>query len=384
MRQSDGTRAMSKLLHFPDPRRIMQEASEWLVTIEEGLSDEERRRLEEWLAADQRHSKALAQLAKVWGAFDALTELAEMFPLARYRARRTQPRLLKAAAAAATVAGVAALGWYLLAGPAKSGEGPAVAALTEQPGAVEAGADRLDPARRSYQTAIGEQLTARQPDGSVITLNTDTALEVDYAGAERLITITRGEASFNVAHDAARPFRVVAGSTVVQALGTVFNVQLEASDRVEVTVSEGRVRITAAERPSRSTLTPTRERPEVTRVEVPPVRRDIDMTVTAGELAVIGGPEEAVRRIDTLEIEAQLAWQQGMLIFRGSPLESVLADVSRYTTVRFTIADDSIRSTRVGGYFRAGDVDALLVALRESFGIEPRRAGDEIILTARR
>jgi transmembrane sensor len=105
--------------------------------------------------------------------------------------------------------------------------------------------------------------------------------------------------------------------------------------------------------------------------------------VEAGELAVIDGPDEAVRRIDDLEIEAQLAWQQGMLLFRGSPLEDVLADVSRYTTLKFRIADDSIRMTRVGGYFRAGDVDALLIALRESFGIEPRRVGDEIILTAR-
>jgi transmembrane sensor len=197
---------------------------------------------------------------------------------------------------------------------------------------------------------------------------------VNYSASERLVTVRRGEASFNVAADAARPFRVLVGTTMVQAVGTIFNVQLGAQDRIEVTVSEGKVRVTSAQRPPAA----TRDTPAVAQA-----RQEVDMTVAAGELAVIDGPEEAVRQIDALEIEARLAWHQGMLIFRGSPLETVVADVSRYTNVKFTIADDSIRSTRVGGYFRAGDIDALLVALEESFGIQPTRVGDEIILTAR-
>ena len=163
---------------------------------------------------------------------------------------------------------------------------------------------------------------------------------------------------------------------MVQALGTIFNVHLDSSDRVEVTVSEGRVRVTLVDRPTSSS-------PPAARTPDAAGSSGTDITVAAGQVAVIDGAQGAVRRIDALEIEAKLAWQQGMLVFRGSPLEEVLADVSRYTTVKFTIADDSIRATRVGGYFRAGDIDALLLALRESFGIEPHRLGDEIVLTAR-
>jgi transmembrane sensor len=369
---------MGNLLRFPDPRNTMREASLWLVAIEEGLAEDERRKLEEWLASDPRHEEALRQLARVWGAFDALAELAEIFPLDRYRARRTWPSLLKIGTVAATAAGVAALGWYLMAGfVAPNNPDPILVSLPELRGTAAPGAaaDRAGAAQRSYETAVGEQLSARLPDGSVITLNTNTLLDVDYSDSQRLVTLRRGEASFNVISDT-RPFRVFARTTAVQAVGTIFNVQLDASDRVEVTVSEGRVRVTV---PDRQPL----PRPPGVETRDAPVPPGVDMTVAAGELAVIDGPDEAVRRMDALEIESRLAWQQGMLVFRGAPLEAVLADVSRYTTVKFTIADDSIRSKRVGGYFRTGDVDGLLVALRESFDIEPRRVGDEIVLTAR-
>jgi transmembrane sensor len=369
---------MGNLLHFPDRRKIKREASLWLVSIDEGLTEDESRQFEEWLAADPRHPQALAKLADLWGAFDALSELATTFPLERYRPRRSRPRLRNAVAIAATAAGVAAVGWYVSSWfvvPATPD--PARVALPDARNSNDAQAAAAEgdgSAQRSYQTVIGEQLSARLPDASLITLNTDTLLEVNYSASERLVTVRRGEASFNVAADAARPFRVLVGTTMVQAVGTIFNVQLGAQDRIEVTVSEGKVRVTSAQRPPAA----TRDTPAVAQA-----RQEVDMTVAAGELAVIDGPEEAVRQIDALEIEARLAWHQGMLIFRGSPLETVVADVSRYTNVKFTIADDSIRSTRVGGYFRAGDIDALLVALEESFGIQPTRVGDEIILTAR-
>lgn len=370
---------MSKLLRFPGTRKITEQASLWLVSIDEGLTDDERRALEKWLADDPRHGQALVRLANVWGAFDALSELAEIFPLDQYRAQRSRVPLLKVGAAAATLAAMAVLGGYIVSmSPETGGPDPISVALPESRGggSQTAAPDRAA-ASRSYETAIGEQLSARLPDGSVVTLNTNTLLNVDYSGSERVVTIMRGEASFNVQRDASRPFRVLARSAVVQALGTVFNVQLDSGDRIEVTVSEGQVRVTMPpdeQPPAGESASETRS------VSLP---RGIDVTVGAGELATIEGPQEAVRRIDPVEIEAQLAWQRGMLIFRGAPLETVLADFSRYTTLEFTIADESIRARRVGGYFRSGDVDSLLVALRESFDIEPRRVGDEIILTAR-
>jgi len=97
--------------------------------------------------------------------------------------------------------------------------------------------------------------------------------------------------------------------------------------------------------------------------------------VDAGSLAVMQKGPIVVQGLDATEIEVQLSWQHGMLVFDGEPLESVLLEIGRYTTVVFA-PDDSIRSVRVGGYFRAGDVDGLLLALRESFDIDSRQTAD--------
>ena len=82
-----------------------------------------------------------------------------------------------------------------------------------------------------------------------------------------------------------------------------------------------------------------------------------------------------VQGLDAHAIEVQLGWQRGMLVFDGEPLSSVLLEIGRYTTLTFA-PDDAVRDVRVGGYFRAGDVDGLLVALRESFDIDSRRTAD--------
>ena len=74
--------------------------------------------------------------------------------------------------------------------------------------------------------------------------------------------------------------------------------------------------------------------------------------------------------VEPVEVDIRLAWQRGMLIFQGEPLGEVLAEFGRYTNDTLVIADPSLRGLRVGGYFRAGDVDALLIALRENFQIE--------------
>jgi transmembrane sensor len=185
---------------------------------------------------------------------------------------------------------------------------------------------------------------------------------VTFSNQERLVVLERGEASFQVAHDASRPFRVRAGNRVVQAVGTVFNVRRDdAGADVQVTVTEGVVKI-------------------LDRNGAP---TDGEVFVRAGQLADIGEAKPRVQRIEPARLDATQAWQRGLLIYQGQTLEDVIADVSRYTPVHFRIEDDSIRQRRVGGVFRAGDVDGLLLALRETFGIEPRRDGDVIVLSAR-
>jgi len=93
-----------------------------------------------------------------------------------------------------------------------------------------------------FETRHGEQLSRRLPDNSVLHLNTDSAVSIRFGETERLVTLTSGQADFEVAHDTNRPFRVFAGSAEVVALGTKFDVRLE-GDATVVTVVEGRVAV---------------------------------------------------------------------------------------------------------------------------------------------
>ena len=109
----------------------------------------------------------------------------------------------------------------------------------------------------------------------------------------------------------------------------------------------------------------------------------VETTVTAQETAIVQPEVETVRRLAPAEMDARLAWQRGMLIFNGETLEVVLAEIDRYTNTEFLLADDSLRTVRIGGYFRAGDIDGLLIALRENFNIDWRRdEKNRVILSA--
>jgi transmembrane sensor len=80
-----------------------------------------------------------------------------------------------------------------------------------------------------------------------------------------------------------------------------------------------------------------------------------------------------VRKLEVGDLHTLLAWQQGLLLFDGTTLENVLAEVDRYTTTQFVLADEQLRNIRIGGRFRTGDVDGLLASLRTEFMIGSRR-----------
>jgi transmembrane sensor len=332
------------------------------VRLERGLTAEERRELEEWLAADSTHAAALAGLARIWDGADVMAELAELFPLEQQVL--TKPRAMRFALGACAAALVAAAVVTTLHFFTAAVEDPAPAVVAErqtQPAIVQPAAVtpplQAVAQQQVYETAVGEQSTVRLSDGSSVTLNTDSSIEVRYDEVQRAVLMLRGEVFFEVAHDTARPFRVRARDRLLEAVGTAFNVRLGPTDDVKMMVTEGKVSVVpwvpdAVPRPS-----------------APPV------IVAAGSLAIMRAGPMVVQGLDATEIDARLSWQRGMLVFDSEPLDSVLLEISRYTTVEFA-PDASIRDVRVGGYFRAGDIDSLLVALRAGFDIDSRRSAD--------
>jgi transmembrane sensor len=368
---------MNKIVKLPDPREIKQQAAEWIVALTEGLTEQQRQLLHEWLAADPAHAEALVRMAEHWDALGALSELAVTFPLAERSSQRSRRSAFSRPALAALAllgVAIAASAGYLFHGAGRDAIAPS--AMTARHSAVPAQRTALvapaTPATAAlYETPVGKTLSARLADGSMLMLNTNTWVEVSFSAAERHVVLRRGEANFQVAHDQARPFRVQAGARVVQAVGTMFNVRLDGHDDLQVTVTEGTVKVLSPD--------PAEAASGAAAADAHP-----EMLVHAGEQALIGRTAGQVRRIDDAQLQAKEAWQHGVLIYRGEALDAVIADVSRYTTVRFQIPDESIRARRVGGVFRAGDVDGLLLALNQSFGIDAHRTGDVIVLTAER
>jgi transmembrane sensor len=348
----------SNLVQLPNSRRVREEAANWIVCLEEGISDAQMSELKAWLAADEAHRSALIRMAEEWDAFDALSELAEILPL-RTESARTRFAFAGAVLAAVAVCALA-VGLYFAFWPSVD-SGSAASLAAAHPSAASISAPGTESSEeRTLRTDVGQRLTAQMPDGSSIALNTNTELTVRFSKDERLVILEKGEASFSVAHDTSRPFRVRAGERTVQAVGTVFNVRREDGANVRVSVTEGVVKV----------------------IDRPEAKRE-DLFVRAGQRAEIGEATASIQRVDPSRLDAAQAWQRGVLIYQGETLEDVIADVSRYTSVRFEIEDDAIRQRRVGGVFRTGDVDGLLLALRETFGIEPHRQGDVIVLSAK-
>ncbi|MED5380542.1 MAG: FecR domain-containing protein, partial [Pseudomonadota bacterium] len=196
-------------------------------------------------------------------------------------------------------------------------------------------------------------------DGSKLHLNTNSVVTVDFSSTARNIVLLKGEAHFEVAHDTSRPFSVTAGNNTVTAVGTAFNMQYVDDNAFELVVTDGKVLVKDRFKASSSNESLFTKRPVA----------EEGLLMFAGEKATVQGKVEARESMSQNDIDDDLAWQQGMIVFKGEPLEAVLAEIGRYTPVRFNISDESLRKRRVAGYFKVGDIDGLLSALKSSFNI---------------
>lgn len=188
-----------------------------------------------------------------------------------------------------------------------------------------------------HATAVGDRKRVSLADGSVVVLNTATAISVDYSAKERRIVLHDGEALFDVAKDAARPFIVVAGGVEVRAVGTAFVVRVKNASE-HVTVSEGIV--------------------EVKMGDFPPMR------IAAGQRLDVGEGDSF--KLRTVDIDAATAWQRGKLIFNRRRLESVVAELQRYRAGRIVVLGDSLKALEVTGVFDLDDTDRILRTIEET------------------
>jgi transmembrane sensor len=313
----------------------IREANEWLVRLrDDAATPADRAEFEAWRDADPRHAAAFARVS---GAVEGVGGLGA--DLRAHLEARRRPALNRRTLTVAAMAAVALL-------------------------AIGVGYRALAP--QTYATAVGEQRTIALADGSRVELNTDTRITVRYADDARRIQLAQGEAVFDVAHDAARPFTVEAHGQSVRAVGTEFVVRVNGG-AVSVLVIEGAVAIGAAAPQSTGTIAP------------PPSPR-----LVAGQKLDFAGPAPAVATLAAAEIERNLAWRSGMLQFDGLPLDDAVEEVARYTGARFVIDDPQVRQLPVWAYFRAADLDGFLASLEQNIPtLAVQRDGRDIRILGR-
>ncbi|WDE10234.1 FecR family protein [Thalassomonas haliotis] len=346
-----------------DEEQRLDAASDWIAKLDRGLSPGEQQQLAAWLAQDVQNTAVLLEVAQLWDKMAELSRLSDIFPQAPVKKKKSAPWLVSIAASL-----VLAFGFYL-------GKQTFFPAPLESPSAVVA-------IQASYQTGIGESNTINLPDSSKIVLNTNSFVQVKYTENARIIELQRGEIHIDVAHDKSRPLSVIAGGEIIQAVGTAFNVEVR-NELVELIVTDGKVLVAKEEKASLNALLDSLLDNDLKQMakRLPPSA----LLISKGEkinLDGTGNSQQAIVKVDPVEIAASLSWRNGNLIFRGESLAEAMAEISRYTQIEFELdSDKNLEQIQVAGMFKTGDVTGLLDVLSRNFNISYEKVShDKIFL----
>lgn len=321
-------------------------AAQWVIRLGGNCSEAERRAFRQWLTADPAHRAAYDEASALWHELDEVVAT-----LARSDTRPLPPPVINGldvdVPSAVPPARRPSYGWQ--------GVGTLAAAVLLAV-TLLAGPEINVWLRADLRTPVGALLTQSLEDGSLVQLNTDSAIVLRYTREARVIDLLRGEAAFEVAHDPERPFIVRTREGSATALGTVFQVRSDAShERVIVTVTEGSVR-----------------------VQTPQTSVDL----AAGEQTSYqsDGHIGAVLAIDD---HAASAWRRGYISFIDRPLEEVVHELNRYARGHIALTDDSLRTQPVSGTFEISRTQAAVTALEHNFDLRVRRYGGYLTLIGR-
>jgi len=316
-------------------------ASYWFVRHDVGdMGTEETRDFESWLAASDEHRRTYSQVNETWTGFEDSADDNELRAL-RAAALAIEPapkpwrRMVGIAAVFLLGAGCASILWLV-------GARPYPTVLSDRP-----------VTNIQYMTAHNQPTTITLEDGSRVTLNLDTVVESHMSDRERHLTLTRGQAFFEVAKDPHRPFTVSAADQRIEALGTQFDVRLDSS-RVEVVLLEGRVSVN----PVDHSLLDTVVHPP-THVDLTPGQR---LVAKAGTVPVVTSTDAA----------RATSWREGWIVFEDEALGQVMGELNRYSDKPIITTDETVRQLHLSGVFRLGEPDRFGAVIQELLPVTAR------------
>jgi len=327
-------------------------ASDWCLQLADGrLQGDAHARFQAWLDEDPRNRAAFDTVARTWQALDASPTAPSFIAMreealshyARRQSRRWQRpaglrRPLWAAAAACFLLAVAGVGlWFNL-----------------QP--------------EIFRTGVGERQLVRLDDGSQLSLDADTQVEVRYSRDRRQLALRQGRARFQVARDPLRPFSVTAGSRTVVATGTEFSVEV-LSAQVHVILYEGSVEVLSRD----AAIAPAPPAFKASQSINADGARDLRLVPGQELVAGLASDGARVRAVDAVRTRG---WESGQLTFNDEPLGDAIERMNRYAgSHALAIGDAASASLRISGTFTAGDNEAFIEGITGIFPVAVREEG---------
>jgi transmembrane sensor len=312
-------------------RRLMQEATTWFMR--QGASDysvQEQLQFEAWKRRSPAHASAYEHVRALWNSADLDRAIERVVASSEVvldqRPARSRRRWIGTAVAAALLLVSMAL-W--------SGE-------------------LLIRLKADYRTGTGEQRVVTLPDQSIVTLNTDTTISLQYLPNRRVIHLLQGEAAFTVRSNAARPFTVESGGVATTAVGTEFLVRARRED-VQVTVLSGAVQVTDRKMPSTEAV-----------------------RLAAGDQVSVG--PDGARPIIHVDTAAKAAWMQGRLIFVRTPLAEVVQELTRYHPGYAVVWNPALQTLPVTGIYNLSNPSHIFTTLADTLPIHMVRLTDHMIV----
>ena len=305
---------MSPASSKPVSAQVLDAAIAWQLTLDGG-NPVDREEFAKWHAAHEEHARAWRQLGMLDARFSVANGPARAALLQSRESIRRQVRKLGSGLASV----VAVIGLALFAG------------------------DRylpLDYWLADQRTATGEQRTLRLSDGTLVSLNTHSAMDVRFDDKQRLIILQEGEILVETGHGDARPFIVETREGSMRALGTRFLVKREEQGtRLSVLQSA---------------------------VAAHPQSRPEEQILSEGQQVLIRN--NGLDPIIALNLGAD-AWTRGMLVVDNMRLEDLIKELGRYRRGHLGVAPE-IADLRITGSFPLHDTDLALTALLPTLPVQ--------------
>ncbi len=344
---------MSETSRKHSAKSLEEMAAAWVARLDAAeLTPDEARALESWLNSDSRCAGAFARARAIFESPRVCSAL-QVPPRPSLLTRLVGPRLIAAAAALA----VAVVG---------------ITFLLTQREPVE---------KHIYSSELGEVRQIPLADGTRVTLNTNTALQVEFSRRSRLVTLERGEAYFEVARDPQRPFIVVGSSAQARAVGTAYDVRLgEEAGEMRIRVMAGRVAVEPPPSKRHAAISAISHLLGLEAVRGAYLNVNQEAEIRVGK----DGSEKdeiqmSIRDLPPAVFERSLMWREGLLSLEGVTLAEAVAELARYSAQKIQV-HGTLANERISGLFATTDPAAFARAIAISLKAKIRTENQVLIL----